>query len=751
MPQDPSKHSKSQSSGFDRRQFLKSSAGVTFTIGATGILSACSADESAPGSGAAVPSNKPFNPNIWVTINPDDSIVVEYSGTEMGQGSSTFVPMMLAEHLDADWDDVIVHTVQGHDEAYGNPLFGNILYTAGSTMVMMFGDKMRIAGAQARKMLITAAATAWQVPAAELRTELGTVHHDASGKQASYGEIVGSMPLPAEVPEVEEADFRAEADYRYITKNLPRRDVPPKSTGQEVFGMDIQVPGMAYAAVLHTPVEGERPVSVDDAEARAVEGVTDIVVMDHGIAVVGDTVEATRWGKQKLKVEWSTDSPFRASNSAQTLEKYKAEVTNLDRTGPAWSETGDVDAGLAGADQVLDAVYTSDTVYHAQMEPLNATASVSDDGMSAEIWVGTQSQSLSVIGSAETLGTTHDRITLHPITMGGGFGRRSPLHQLYLDDALLISKELKRPIKVIWTREDDMESGCFRPAAAQYMRAGFDADGRLVAMHHRVGTSEVLPTMNRHRWEWAKPKDVIVMLGTESTTYDIPNHRAEHIVCERKSRVLAWRGIGTSYTKFAVECFVDELAEARSTDPLEYRLQLCHNNPRMANVLNEVAEMAEWSRPRPAGRALGIAISGYSKSLSAGVVEVSLDESSGVVTVHNVWAVGDCGYVVAPRNAEAQLDGNVIFGLSSVLKERLTIKDGVVQQSNFHNYPILRITEMPEIESRVLSTDFPSSGAGELGLAMIGPAIANALYTLTGKRFRHLPLTPEVVRETLEA
>lgn len=748
MSRTPGRHS---TSGLDRRAFLKSTAGVTFAIGTTGIIAACSADDASPGSAAIGQTEAPFNPNIWVTINPDNSIVVEYAGTEMGQGSSTHVPMVLAEHLDADWDNVKVHTVQVHDEAYGNPLFQNILYTAGSTMVMMFSDKMKIAGAQARKMLMTAAATAWQVPVAEVRTELGNVHHDGSGRRASYGDIVSSMPLPQDVPEVDDADFRAESDYRYVTRDLPRRDVPAKSTGQEVFGMDVQVPGMAYAAVLHTPVEGERPLAVDDGEARGVEGVTDIVVLDHAVAVVGYTVEATRWGKQKLKVEWSTDSPFRTSNSAETLEEYKAEVTNLDRSGPAWSETGDVDAGLAGAEQVFDAVYTSDTAYHAQMEPLNATASVSDDGLSAEIWVGTQSQSLSVIGSAETLGTTHDRITLHPITMGGGFGRRSPLHQLYLDDALLISKELKRPIKVIWTREDDMESGCFRPAAAQYLRAGFDAAGKLAALHHRVGTSEVLPSMNKHRWEWAKPKDVIVMLGTESTTYDIPNHRAEHIVCERKSRVIAWRGIGTSYTKFAVECFMDELAAARSADPLEFRLQLCHNNPRMTSVLNEVADMAEWSRARPDGRALGIAISGYSKSLSAGIVEISLDENSGVVNVHNVWAVGDCGYVVAPKNAEAQLDGNVIFGLSSVLKERLTIKDGVVQQSNFHNYPLLRISEMPEIESRILRTDFPSSGAGELGLAMIGPAIANALYTLTGKRFRHLPLTPGVVLETLRA
>jgi isoquinoline 1-oxidoreductase beta subunit len=257
--------------------------------------------------------------------------------------------------------------------------------------------------------------------------------------------------------------------------------------------------------------------------------------------------------------------------------------------------------------------------------------------------------------------------------------------------------------------------------------------------------------MNRHRWEWSKPKDVIVMLGSESTTYDIPNHQAEHIAGERKSRVLAWRGIGTSYTKFAVEGFVDELAATQDADPLEFRLALCHDNPRMTEVLNKVAEMADWSRPRPEGRALGIAISGYSSSLSAGIAEISLDENTGVVKVHNVWAVGDCGHAVSPKNATAQLDGNVVFGLSSVLKERITVRNGEVEQSNFHDYPLLRITEMPEIESWIMRNNHKSTGAGELGTAMIGPVIANALFVLTGKRFRHLPLTPEVVKATLES
>lgn len=727
----------------DRRQFLKTSTGVTFAIGAGGIIAACGRDQPLGGT------TEPFNPNIWVTINTDDSIVIEYASTEMGQGSSTHTPMILAEYLDADWDKVSVHTVSVHDEAYGNPIFGNALYTAGSTTIMVYSEKMKVAGAQARKMLLTAAANAWRVPAAELETEIGVVRHPGSGRHASYGEIVGTMDLPVKVPEVGEPDFIPESEFRYVGMNLMRRDVPDKSSGRAIYGQDIQVPGMVYAAVRHTPVEGERPVSVDDTETLKVDGVTDVVVLPNAVAVVGATVEATRWGKDRLKVGWSAESPFRQSTSADTLEEYTRQVTDLDNSGPVWNETGDAKAALDNANTVLDAVYTSDTVYHAQMEPMNATASVSGDGLSAEIWVGTQTQSLTIIGSAETLGTTNDKITLHPLTMGGGFGRRTPLNQLYVDDALLISREIKKPVKVIWTREDDIESGRFRPAVAQYMRGGFDRDGKLVALHHRVGSSEILPTMNRHRWEWSKPKDVIVMLGSESTTYDIPNHQAEHIVCDRKSRVLAWRGVGTSYTKFAVESFIDELADARDADPLEFRLGLCHANQRMANVLNTVAEMSDWNRPRPEGRALGLAVSGYSSSLSAGIVDVSLDEATGVVTVHNVWAVGDCGLVVSPKNATAQLDGNVIFGLSSVLKERITIKNGVVEQTNFHNYPLLRITEMPEIESRILPTDNKSTGAGELGTAMIGPAIANALYALTGKRFRHLPLTPEVVTETL--
>jgi isoquinoline 1-oxidoreductase beta subunit len=685
-----------------------------------------------------------------VTVYPDNSIRINYAGTEMGQGSMTHTPMILAEHLDADWDKVTVETLAVHDEAYGNPVFKNILYTAGSTNVMVYFDRMRMAGEQARRMLMQAAAAHWAVPLAELSTEPSVVVHRPSGRKLAYGEIVALGNLSQEVPEITEAEFKPKSAYRYVGKSLPRIDVPSKVNGTAEFGMDVQVPGMVHAAMVRAPVEDESPLEVDDAEARQVKGVTDVVILPHAVAVVADTIEAARWGKQKLKVKWSEESPFRKVNSDTSLDEYSKRAADLTITGPVWSESGDVKAGLATAVEVVDALYTSEPAYHAQMEPLNATAAVSADGKSAEIWVGTQSQSLTIIGSAETLETTNDKITLHPLTMGGGYGRRSTLHQQYVDDALMVSRELKRPVKVIWTREDDLESGLFRPSASQYLRAGFDAEGKLIALHHRVAAPEHLPTMNRLRWEWAKPKDVISMLGSENSTYDIPNHQAEHIVCDRGSRVCAWRGVATSYTKFAMESLIDELALARAADPVEFRLQLCQKNPRMISLLNTLAEMSDWSRPRDNGHALGIAISGYARSLSAGAVEISVDEKTGKIHVHKVWGVGDAGYIVSPDNAVAQLEGNIIFGLSAALKERITVRDGVVQQTNFHQYPILRMSEVPEIEARVMSNDNPSTGVGELGLAMVAPALANAVARLTGKRIRHMPLTPDVVAAALK-
>ena len=733
-----------------RRKFLKGSTGLTFAIGASGFISALGVAQ-----GTAAFSSNPgeaLQANMWVTITPANTVIVKYAGTEMGQGSMTHVPVMLAEHLDADWDKVEVDIIKKHDMAYGNPVFQNMLYTAGSTHVAVYGGKMKMAGAQARKLLMLAVAEDWGVELSSLTTEPSLVVHAASGRKINYGDIVGTMALPTEAPAVDKSEFKSESAYRYIGQSVMRRDVPAKSNGTEQYGMDVQVAGMAYAAIKRAPVEGERPLKVIDTEARKVKGITDIVTLPYGVAIVGNTVEGTKKAKALLQVTWSETSPFRQKSSDTALEEYAKNAKDLSISGPAWIlGKGKAKETLAAADNVLEALYTSDAAYHAQMEPLNATASVSKDGKSAEIWVGTQTQSLTILGSAETLGTTEDKITLHPLTMGGSFGRRSELHQQFIDDALLVSKALKRPIKVIWSREDDLEAGAFRTAAAQFLRGAFDKEGNLLAVHHRVSAPEVLPTMNKLRWETVKPRDVIAMMGSENSTYDIPNHLPEHVVQDRCSRVIAYRGIATSYTKFAMESFIDELAHTQDMDPLAFRLKLCRNNPRMTKVLETVAEMADWGRPREKGVGLGLAISGYHKSLSAGIVELTVDSDSGAIHINKYWGVGDAGRIISPRNAQAQLLSNIIFGLSSALKEKVEIKNGIVQQTNFHNFNILRMNEVPDIDCKMTATNNHSTGVGELGMAMTAPSIANAIFSITGKRIRHMPLRPEVVSAALKS
>jgi isoquinoline 1-oxidoreductase beta subunit len=736
-----------QSPGSTRRSFIKHTVGLTFAIGASGSIAIQGAQ--ALGSSTAESEDGALRPNIWVTINPDSTIVIKYAGTEMGQGSMTHVPMMLAEYIDADWDKVKVEIVKVHDTAFGNPIFQNMLYTAGSTHVAIYGKKMRVAGSQARKLLLASVARHWDVDTSALSTEPGVVIHPASGRRISYGDIVTQIDIPSQIPELNEADYKPAADFRYIGKQVMRRDVPAKSNGSAQYGMDVQVPGMAYAAILRAPVEGEKPLQVNDSAAKQVKDVTAIVVLPYGVAVVGTTVEATKKAKQKLQVTWSESSQFRGMSSEASIVEYSKAARDLKTEGVAWSSQGEVRGAFAGANEIVEALYTTDPAYHAQMEPMNATASVSNDGKSAEIWVGTQTQSLTIIGAAEALETDIANITLHPLTMGGGFGRRSLLRQQYIDDALFVSRELKQPIKVIWSREDDLEAGNFRTAAAQYMRGAFDETGKLTAVQQRVAAPAILPTMNRHRWESVKPKDVITMLGSENHTYDIPHHLAEHIRQARCSKVIAFRGVGTGYTKFAMESFIDELARSRNADPLEFRLQLCHNNPRMTDLLKAVAESAQWGEPRDAGVGLGLAVAGYHKSLAAGIVQLSVEQETGQIKVHKFWTVADPGLVISPRNAQAQVIGNIIFGLSSTLKERIQIEDGVVQQSNFHNYPIMRMNEVPDIEATVLSTDNPSSGVGELGTAMVAPAIANAIASLTGKRIRHQPMTPDIVAAAL--
>jgi isoquinoline 1-oxidoreductase beta subunit len=725
----------------NRREFLQGVGGLTLVIGTSGVITACSTEESAP---PMMGGGTDLDPNIWVTIGTDDRITIEYPGTEMGQGTSTALPLVLADELDADWDKVDVHTVTIHDEAYGNPFFQNMLYTAGSLTVQAYFERIRMAGAQARRLLVDSAAAYWDVPVDELETEPSVVVHAPSGRRLSYGEIASFTEVPEALPEIGEDELKAFGTHRYLGSDIPRRDVPSKTNGTAEFGIDVQVPGMVYASVLRSPVEGEEPLEIDDAAARAVTGVTDIVRLPWGVGVVAETFEASLWGKQALEVTWTESSTFREANLETDLEAAVTQAEDLSQGGNAWREAGNIIEPFTSAAEVYEQTYRSDPAYHAQMEPMNATAHVTEDGMAAELWVSTQTQSLSILGASEFLGTTPDRITLHPMQIGGGYGRRTLRKQKYAEDAMYISREIGRPVKVIWTREDDVKDGTFRNAAAQRMRAAFDSDGNLMGWHHRVAAPRVLEYMNPPRWEASNGRDVIAMLGSESSRYDIPNFLAEHIITERRSRVCAWRGVATSYTKFAAESFVDELAVARGQDPLEFRQGLCHNNPRALGVLEAVADMSDWGTPRD-GTSLGLSLAGYGSTFGAGVAEVSVNRANGIVTVHSFWMAADAGYILQPRNSEAQLEGNVIFGISNALQETLDIQGGIVQQNNYYDYPVMRMDQMPNVEVRAISTNNPPTGMGEIGLASVGGAIANAIYAATAARVRHLPLTPERV------
>lgn len=732
----------------DRRTFIKGVGGLTLVIGSSGLISACS-PEQAEQMRAATQSSE-IEPNIWLTIGADDKVTIQFPATEMGQGSSTTLPLIVADELDADWNHVVVETVSVHDEAYGNPFFQNMLYTAGSLTVQAYFEPLRRAGAQARKLLLQTAADAWGVSPAELETEPSTVVHTASGRRFGYGQLVGLIDMPAALPDVDDAELKPFGTHRYLGTDVPRRDIPAKSNGTAEFGIDVQVPGMVYASVLRAPVEGESPMDIDDTAARAVDGVTDIVPLPWGVAVVADTYEASKWGKEALGVTWTESSTFRDAELDADIEEYATHAENLSKGGNAWRSAGDLDAAMDSAAEVVELTYRTDPAYHAQMEPMNATVNVTEEGKAAEIWVSTQTQSLSILGAAEFLETTPDKITLHPMYIGGGYGRRTLRRQKYVEDALFVSREIGKPVKVIWTREDDVKDGTFRNASAQCLRAGFDEDGRLVAWHHRVAAPRVLEFMNPPRWEAANGRDVIAMLGSESSRYDIPNFLAEHVITDRRSRVCAWRGVATSYTKFAAESFVDELAHSRGVDPLEFRMQLCHNNPRALGVLEAVAEMADWASPRE-NTSLGLALAGYSSTFAAGIAEVSVNATSGEVTVHNYWLAADAGYLLAPSNSEAQLEGNVIFGISNALRERIEIRGGQVVQSNFYDYPVMRMNEVPNIEVRAISTDNAPTGMGEIGLASTGAALANAVFAATGARVRHLPLTPARIKAAMQA
>jgi isoquinoline 1-oxidoreductase subunit beta len=728
-----------------RRAFLATTGGVSVAVAFCGFAGTALAQ------GAAA-----FKPNAWVTIAANGTITIMAPAAEMGQGVMTALPAVLADELDADWKMVKVQQAPSDAKSYGNPGFGGLQATGGSRTTQHYFQPLRMAGAQARQVLLAAAAEQWKVPVGELTTEPSVVVHAKSKRTIGYGALAAKAKVPAELPKIEAKDLKQPAQWRYIGKEVLRVDLQAKVMGKADFGMDVQRPGMLYAAILRAAVQGEKPEKIDDAAAKAVKGVVAVVPLPYGVGIIGTTVEATKKAKAALKVEWSKAAPARSYDSDKIVQEYLAIARDDKKAGVVVEKHGDAAAAIAGAAKTITAEYVSEHVAHACMEPMNATARFADGKF--EVWAPTQAPTLIQVVGGIVFKTTPDKITVHSTFLGGGFGRRFELDFAFDAMGLAMAAQGK-PVKVIWSREDDIQHDKFRPLTAQALKVGLDKDGNIVGWQHRLVGESIFARSIPDAFKAMKGRDPAFDDGAE-LAYDVPARQIEFLREPRGVDVGFWRAVGAGYTKFAIETLIDELAREKKMDPVAYRLELLKKQPRAAAVVKAAADMAKWGTKRE-GRHLGIAYADFGPELPvtspmknhcAQVAEISFSRDSGEIRVHNVWCAVDPGIAVNPLIIEAQIESGLVYGLSAALYEQITIKGGEVQQANFDTYRVLRQQEMPDIHVKIMpSMKDPPSGIGEVGTPPIAPAIANAIASATGAKLRHLPMTPERVKAALKA
>ena len=730
-----------ENSGPSRRQVMIGAAGLTFSfVELARWLPALRAS----------PSSATMSP--WVTIASNGMISIMSPAAEMGQGSKTSLPRILAEELDADWKDVRIVPAPPSDAIYGNPGFLGMMYTAGSTAVFGYFAQLRLFGAQVRRVLLDNAAQKWNVPVDELTTEPSCVIHVKTGRRLTYGEISVFAVVPSVAPIVDPSNLKRPDRFRLIGRDVPRYELALKVDGSARYSIDVQTTGMLYGAVIGPALPDSKVESIDDVAARRVPGLVGIYNLPIGVGVVAETPWAAFAAKDALKIRWTKSGKGGAYNSDEAIGNYAAIARgDVEHKAAAWDKVGEGAAGLAAASSTFTGEYRCDYAYHAQMEPLNAVAAVSPDGKSVEIWCGTQSQTMAVATAAATTGIDAKDVIFNEMLLGGGFGRRGPRDQDFLLGALFLSKEVRRPVKVLWTREDDIRNGRFRPMSAHRLEAGFDDASRLTSWHHRVATDNVgvFQDPTRYFGPW-KERDMISLAGLELLTYDIPNRLAEHFAVDSGIRVSALRGIGFTANKFATEAFIDELAGNRSVDPLKFRLDLVRRSPRAEAVIRAVGGMSRWEDKRE-DTALGLAYIDYSGTQVAAVAEVRLDHKTGTIKVINFWVAIDAGIAVQLDNIAAQTEGSVIYGMGLALTERITVQDGEIQQSNFYDYTVMRMRDIPDIHVKVISTDNKPTGAGQMATPLVAPAISNAIAKLTGTRLRHTPFLRERVLAAMKS
>ena len=708
----------------NRRSFLKTSAavggGLLISMYLPELAKATDTFNEAPAA--------PFAPNAFIRIGTDDVITVIVNKSEMGQGPYTSLPMLAAEEMEADWSKVRYEPAPV-DAAYNHPVFG-IQMTGGSTSTASEWERFRKAGATARMMLIAAAAQTWNVDPQSLKAEKSFVIHATSGRRTSFGSLADAaakLQPPKDVP------LKDPKDYKIIGKSTRRLDTPAKINGTAQFGIDVQAPGLLTAVIARAPVFGGKVVSFNAEKARAVSGVVDVVQVPSGIAVIASGFWPAKLGRDRLEVKW--DDGANAGLSTTAMRQEFAKLAQA--PGLVAKKIGDPAKALAGATKTITAEFEVPYLAHATMEPLNCVVDLKTDA--CEIWTGTQFQTGDRMAAAAIAGLKPEQVTIHTTFLGGGFGRRANPANDFVAEAVHVAKAVKKPVKVVWTREDDMRGGYYRPMWYDRMTGGVDASGNPIAWTHTVVGQSIIAGTPFESFIIKNGIDDTSVEGAADLLYGIPNVQVDLHTPKLTIPVLWWRSVGHSHNGFAVEAFLDELAHAGRQDPYELRRKLLANQPRMKALLELVAEKAKWGTPAPAGRGRGIATHFSFDSYVAQVAEVSVDKN-GEVRVHKVVCAVDCGRVINPDSVVAQMQGGIVFGLSAALKDEITFESGRVQQGNFHNYQMLRMNEAPEIEVHIMPSTEPPTGVGEPGVPPVAPAVANAIFAATGKRIRRLPI-----------
>jgi isoquinoline 1-oxidoreductase beta subunit len=714
--------SRKANKGIERRDFLKISVAASGGLLIGFQFPAISALASAEQASAIT-----FMPNAFVRIGTDERVTVIVNHSEMGQGVYTSLPMLLAEELDADWTKVGYESAPV-DPKYNHPVFG-MQITGGSSSVWSGLKQFREAGAAARAMLIAAAAQQWNVDATSCRTESGAVFNGLSRK-LTYGQLVGAAAKLTPPAQVQLKDPKT---YKLVGKPIKRLDTPEKLNGKAVFGIDVKLPGMLTAVIARPPIFGAKMKSFDDTRARSMPGVRKIAAVPSGVAVIADSFWQAKMARDVLRVEWDEGS-MAAFSTNQMMQDFRERAKT---PGKSVRKDGDSASALDNAARKIEAVYEVPYLSHLMMEPLNCVVDLRAD--SCEVWTGSQFQTVDRANAAKIAGLPNEKVQLHTTFLGGGFGRRANPQSDFVVEAVQVAKAAGVPVKVIWTREDDMAGGWYRPAFLHAIEGGIDESGNPVSWRSRlVGQSIMAGTPFAAMLMKGKDYDPASVEGVDDLPYAIPNVTVESHQAEIDVPVQWLRSVGHSHTAFAVECFVDELAGLAQKDPYQFRRALLQKQPRYLGVLDLAAQKAGWDKPLPKGMGRGIAVHFAFGSYSAHVAEVSVTD--GKVRVHRMVCAIDCGEYVNPGIIAAQTEGGAIFGASAALFQELTFENGRLQQTNFHTFPVMRMNECPEIETHIVESNEKSGGIGEPGVPCAAPAIANAVFAATGKRIRRLPI-----------